>query len=262
VDASTTSQSEIAAGILARNGHFVLLALASADQFCDLLKPAARLTHATRGNSTSHFGGFPVLDGVDWPISRGKPLSLLLVLDLGELSDIDVGFALAHDGLLNFFYDAERQPWGFEGLGSGSCAVIHTPKGLGRSVVAPAGTLEFNEVPIDLVQMLTHPQPGHVSIANMDYDDDDGWEMLDRQLIGPQWPPGAFHRIGGWPTMVQESLHGICFDDSDKVVLLQLDCDHEAGWMWGDSGVLYFVIDRDSLDKQDFTNTFVVLQCC
>jgi len=238
-----------------------MLPSALADQFCDLLKPAARLTHAD-GGSASHFGGLPVLDGVDWPRIRNRPLSLLLVLDLGELAGIDVGFDLPAGGVLNFFYDAERQPWGFEGFGSGACAVIHTPDGTGRVTQAPAKALVFIEMPVDLTQMLTYPQPDHVPIPDLDDDYESDLDTLHHQLSGPQTPPGVFHRVGGWPTVIQQPLPGISFDDTDRVVLLQLDSDLEAGWMWGDSGILYFVIDRRSLDREDFNKTSVVLQCC
>ncbi|MBN4047599.1 DUF1963 domain-containing protein [Acidimicrobiaceae bacterium AH-315-P05] len=237
-----------------------MLPSAVADQFCELLKPAAKLTHSA-GLSASHFGGLPILDR-DWPRIRNRPLSLLLVLDLGELAGIDIGFNLPASGVLNFFYDAERQPWGFEGFGSSAYAVIYTPEGTGRVAHAPAKTLVFIEVPIDLTQMLTHPQPDHVSIPDPEGDLESEYEMLDLQLSGPQSPVGCFHRIGGWPTVIQHPLPGIAFDDSESVVLLQLDSDLEAGWMWGDSGILYFLIDRRSLDNQDFSNTSVVLQCC
>jgi len=43
--------------------------------------------------------------------------------------------------------------------------------------------------------------------------------------------------------------------------LLQLDTNGGAGWMWGDSGRLYFWVPRADLRAWRFERVWVVLQC-
>lgn len=45
------------------------------------------------------------------------------------------------------------------------------------------------------------------------------------------------------------------------VLLLQLDSDKKAGWMWGDAGMLYLFIERSALRSQDFSNVKHIIEC-
>lgn len=47
----------------------------------------------------------------------------------------------------------------------------------------------------------------------------------------------------------------------DWQLLLQLDYDNNLGWEWGDSGMLYFWIRKQDLEKQDFSNVWCEMQC-
>ncbi len=47
----------------------------------------------------------------------------------------------------------------------------------------------------------------------------------------------------------------------DWRLLLQLDCDDNLDWEWGDAGMLYFWIRQQDLEKQDFSNVWCELQC-
>ena len=49
--------------------------------------------------------------------------------------------------------------------------------------------------------------------------------------------------------------------ESDWQLLMQIDSDDNADWMWGDCGRLYFWIKSDDLKSQDFSNCWMVLQC-
>lgn len=48
----------------------------------------------------------------------------------------------------------------------------------------------------------------------------------------------------------------------DWQLLLQIDSDEEnLGAMWGDCGRVYFWIRQQDLQKRDFSNVWLVLQC-
>jgi uncharacterized protein YwqG len=46
----------------------------------------------------------------------------------------------------------------------------------------------------------------------------------------------------------------------DWQLLLQLDCDKNLDWEWGDTGMLYFWIRKQDLEKKDFSNVWCEMQ--
>jgi uncharacterized protein YwqG len=49
---------------------------------------------------------------------------------------------------------------------------------------------------------------------------------------------------------------------AEWMLLLQVDTDDEAGWMWGDSGTLYYWIRRPDLAAGRFDRIWMIFQCC
>jgi uncharacterized protein YwqG len=47
----------------------------------------------------------------------------------------------------------------------------------------------------------------------------------------------------------------------DWQLLLQLDCDRNLNWEWGDCGMLYFWIRSQDLARRDFSNVWCEMQC-
>jgi len=47
----------------------------------------------------------------------------------------------------------------------------------------------------------------------------------------------------------------------DWQLLLQLDCDGNLDWMWGDAGMVYFWIRSQDLEPQNFSNVWCEMQC-
>src|SRR5262245_12847927 len=84
-------------------------------------KPSLRmlLTEPSGDDQETRIGGLPLLpDEFDWPLGKdGEPLGFLAQINLGNLPTNPLG--LPDSGLLSFFFDIERQPWGcYEDAGS------------------------------------------------------------------------------------------------------------------------------------------------
>src|SRR3954470_20500279 len=80
---------------------------------------------------SSHSGGVPdVGPDFEWPRAR-SPLSFLLQVNLAELAPLPAAVPLPPAGLLSFFYDLVRMPWG--GVprrpGAAPWRVLFTPAG-------------------------------------------------------------------------------------------------------------------------------------
>ncbi len=73
----------------------------------------------------------------------------------------------------------------------------------------------------------------------------------------------------------QYNLHGVSYGPEDEErrfelkpgatnwqLLLQIDSEEKkTGMMWGDVGRIYFWIEKDALERRDFTNVWCILQC-
>ena len=170
---------------------------------------------------------------------------------------------LPRDGLLAFFYDAELQPWGrgFEGEELGLQVRWFGPGESLGPATPPAGARAFQEVPLGAVVELTLPEsfaPEGEDEDGNDFEDDyDTMEEI-RDAIAAD-PSGTRHRIGGYDNCVQNP---IVEDAPDAVLLLQLDSDDTAGWMWGDVGTVYVLIGKDDLAAGRFEAVRYELQCC
>jgi uncharacterized protein YwqG len=93
------------------------------------------------------------------------------------------------------------------------------------------------------------------------------------------------HQIGGWPRLVQNPIWDECHlvsqglpigntedwerahrtprngSKDDWRLLLQLDTDDDAGWMWGDVGTLFYAVDSTRPPMAAITEAWMVLQC-
>ena len=257
---------------------------ADADKFLRWLRPAGSLEPKSGVESRSYLGGRPVLSpDQSWPEFKGRPLSSLATIALSDLAGIDVGLSLPDAGVLNFFYDVTEQPWGFDPDDRGSWAVLHSIGG--EQAATTAGAEEFNNVPLAASQVVSFPNWGEDVLESLRTSRlDDCFELLD-ELRPAEWPEQANHQLGGWPLLEQGPLwvaaqltsNGIYAGDadwqahpryeelvggaSDWRLLLQVDSDERAGWMWGDVGKLYFVIRADDLAERRFDRVWLELQC-
>ena len=101
----------------------------------------------------------------------------------------------------------------------------------------------------------------------------------------PAAPSAAAHKILGWPDLMQGDnfteaqlvTNGLyCGDGTgyrdprakvlvtkrhDWQLLLQVDTDDNADMMWGDAGLVYFLIKKDDLATRSFDNIWFSFQC-
>lgn len=95
----------------------------------------------------------------------------------------------------------------------------------------------------------------------------------------------SIHMLLGSPIEIQNPMEEMCqlcfhgFDEIDHNInfdaevahlragvkdwqlLLQLDCDDNLDWLWGDAGMLYFWIRKQDLEEQNFSNVWCEMQC-
>ena len=191
-------------------------------------------------------------------------------------------------GTMAFFCDPET--WGFDPQVRGHCKVIYVPEG--------ARLIEL-KTPDDLPEEARFPKrtisfktewtlPSRLlpdNVASETWDDDEYQELL-AELIPTEEGNETVHRCGGHPQEVQGDMrlecqlvsNGLYCGDStgyedprraelekgtgDWQLLLQVDSDEEhMGWMWGDSGRIYFWARQQDIKELDFDHCWSIVQC-
>ncbi len=213
-----------------------------------------------------------------WPVREGRPLALVAVLDLSELAGFESPVNLPSEGVLNFFFDADDQPWGFDPADANGWAVLLAEVGRASEREAPDGLDPFDLVPLEPVAVRSMPSWEESVAADLTEDELSALEDPPSDALG-----STRHRVGGWPDLIQAPFwlecqlasSGIGPDRSQEArtrdvvggasdwqLLMQIDSDEDAGFMWGDVGRLYFSIRRQDLAEQRFDRVWLTLQCC
>jgi uncharacterized protein YwqG len=234
----------------------------------------------------SRFGGTALLPGGQaWPATRaGRPLSFLAQVSTADIQ-VPAGVPdLPAGTLLAFFYEAgEQQGWGFDPGDRQFSVVIAVPAAGAVAVASPPGALAFPAYRMLPRTVTTIPDHGEPSLDEMNADYAVFRQLhadLDRDDVAP------WHRMFGWPDLVQNPMqlecqlaaNGIYLGDGkgyrhpraaelapgaeDWLLLLQLDTDDEIGWMWGDTGTIYYWIRRLDLLTARFDQAWMIFQCC
>jgi uncharacterized protein YwqG len=234
----------------------------------------------------SRFGGTALLPADHaWPTTRaGRPLSFLAQLSTADIQ-VPTGVAgLPADTVLAFFYEAgEQQGWGFDPGDRQFSAVIPVPAADAVAVASPPQALAFPAYRMLPRPVTTIPDRGEPSLGGLDAD-----YAVFRQLYADldRDDKAPWHRMFGWPDLVQNPMQlecqlaasGIYVGDpkgyrhpraaelalgaADWLLLLQLDTDDEIGWMWGDTGTIYYWIRRQDLLAARFDQAWMIFQCC
>jgi len=214
----------------------------------------------------SKIGGRPDLPaGVPWPRWQGRPLPFLAQLRLADMTGYDGEKTLPGSGLLYFFYDTERMPWGLDPTAHGGWRVIYceTITDL-RRTQAPAlmpPISVYRSCVVEFSAGLTLPpwDSHFVDALALSERESDSYYWLEREVVGLMGGEGALHRSLGYPDQIQGEM--LEARTSAARLLLQLDSAAEAGMAWGDRGRLYFWIEEEALRQKDFGRVWVTWQC-
>lgn len=238
------------------------------------------------GAARSRIGGLPRLpSGTDWPTRQGRPMAFLAELDLVELRGAGGADWLPADGALQFFYDNQDMPWGFDPVDRDGWLVLHVRED-GETRPAPVNLGRddrFPEKHLRPVMATSYPHPDRLGpdFTSRDYDFDQVDALLDAGA-----KVGEDHRVGGYPSPIQGDdmeleaqlasngikvggSEGYATDDAKQLepgaadwrLLLQIDSDDDAEMMWGDAGKLYFWVREQDARAADFSKVWLVLQC-
>ncbi len=244
------------------------------------------------GVGGSKLGGAPDLPvAFRLPPDRA-PIDFLLQINLAEASPLDQTAALLPSGLLSFFYDLNEQPWGFDPKRLNGFCVHHTPAGvpLVRTPM-PRPDHVLGECRIDLRAGLTLPHIGsrvygHFDqLANLNDSEAEAYFAYSEEVERLGGPKRGNHHLLGHSDNVQGDMqleaqlvtNGLyCGNETgykdprrkaleagadDWMLLLQLDSDDTAEFMWGDLGMLYYWIRKQDLAENRFDSVWMTLQC-
>jgi uncharacterized protein (TIGR02996 family) len=235
------------------------------DQLLRLARPAltfkaARAAETALAVGASKLGGRPDLPpGTNWPKWRKEPLAFLAQFNLADLRASPVCGELPAAGVLSVFYAGDDKA--FDNSDKGGWRVFHFPHApaLARRDF-PADLDEddrFRPCRVSFTEILTLPErdsPWELDLppAAEDGADNDPYGKLieDEGSLG--------NRLLGYASSLQNDVY-----NRKKVRhFLTVDSDDKPGWMWGDTGLLYFTIAEEHLRDNRFDRIRFEMQCC
>lgn len=253
---------------------------------------AFSLNPGKAGVGGSKLGGAPDLPG-DFRFPPGSgPLDFLLQINLAEASALDQTESLPKSGLLSFFYDLKEQHWGFDPKHLNGFLVCFTPSDVPLVPTAMARPkFVLDERRTSLRAGLTLPHQGSRvfdqfdKLANLNDEESDAYFAYSDEVERLGLPKSGNHHLLGHSDNVQGDMqleaqlvtNGLyCGNPTgykdprrkalesgadDWTLLLQLDSDDTAGFMWGDVGMLYYWIRKQDLAENRFDRVWMTLQC-
>ncbi|TYS67675.1 DUF1963 domain-containing protein [Sutcliffiella horikoshii] len=219
---------------------------------------------------SSKIGGSPDLPvGWEFPRYEDDYLTFMLQVNLSEAKPYDKDNLLPESGIMYLFYEALEQPWGFK-EDEGCFKVLYfdgdmeelerkeSPSSRTEFVAFPAFRLSFEP----MVTLSENPE-------NLDFADEEeeaNYFDFRQELVQPKGEDGkvvAAHYMLGEPLNIQDDvLYELFEGGKDPVLLFQIDSDEElADVMWGDSGMLYFCMEKEDLREKRFDWVRFTLQC-
>lgn len=261
-----------------------------------LIKPSIRVCSLLSDDEhlklgTSKLGGKPDLPpGFNWPVFEDSPLSFLAQLNLLDFKQYDTEGILPPEGMLYFFYNNEKQPWGFDPADRGNWLVAYSKmpyQQLSRTIPPPElyrnGMFKTGKLSFYLEDTLPGWEALPIQSLNLDGEELDKYLLLAEQVNSLNDP--IIHRLLGYPQEFQGEMqlecqlvsHGLYMGDADAYndprvnelkpgarnwqLLFQLDSEQNLGMFWGDVGRLYFWISQDALKTRHFEQAWLILQC-
>ena len=254
-------------------------------KIADVKRPAVRL-QKTSEFRVSKFGGTPVVqtDKFHWPRNNGKPMAFLAQLDLAEISQVHRYDWLSKEGVILFFYDVHEMPWGFDPKDRGKWCVLYLSNPDGNAHFPEDMDDEFkipeSFIKPELVEIFPHYDDPSIEILGLTDEESDLYCDLDDRGDEPS------HQVGGFPLPVQgnymelesqlasngvyvgtpegyesREAKGLRSGAKDWKLLFQFDSDDALEVMWGDCGTIYFWVQQQKAKRNEFDNSWLVLQC-
>ncbi|MEU5262505.1 YwqG family protein [Amycolatopsis sp. NPDC021455] len=267
-----------------------------ASAWIGLSRPGIRLAPDGEGPRVGRIGGLPVMpEDMAWPEWPGRgPLDFLAAVDCAALPREFLSIPLPEAGTLLFFsFDGFRRESDDEPLledVEGS-RVLFVPAGV--PVVeraAPEGPVPYPALDVFAEVVATAPEREHIlleqtKIANGEslaeavetvlLPDGCGGTDVFGELAAQARGRGREHQVGGFAAPVQGAVENeiaaeVLGDYRDPrraeeaarwVLLAQIDTDDKTDMIWGDAGMLYWVIRTDDLEAGRFDRARCTLQC-
>jgi uncharacterized protein YwqG len=232
----------------------------------------------------SKLGGQPWLPlGSSWPVTdHGKALTFLAQINFAEMPPLD-GFP-AH-GIVQFFifgddfYGANfDSDFGEDALSvQRHFRVIHWPNVNAEATQAPVKISANDSLPFDPeteYAMLFEAKDAPMSSGDVDIKSLLGTDLfhiideyakangVDDGEVGEEvfkCLEGMGHKVGGYPGFTQTDPRN---ENTEYILLFQLDTDDDVAMMWGDVGIANFFIPEDNLRRGDFSRVMYNWDCC
>lgn len=257
-----------------------------------LAEPAVQLIKNPH-KTNSKLGGKPVADREDfiWPRSGGAPMTFLAQLDLSEISQKFHYDWLPNRGALLFFYDIKNMPWGYDPNDRDKWKVIYqssptieidTPSDINEAHAIVEQFLSARKIEV----LPSYDAPGVRKLNLRDEEIDLYIEIGEHFEEFNSYGDFPAHQIGGLPQPIQGdemqfeakmASNGNFMGDgkgyrnateqdfevakSEWKLLFQFDSDEEVNAMWGDLGMLYFWVETEKAKVNDYSDTWLILQC-
>lgn len=225
----------------------------------------------------SKIGGVPdIHSGFQWfRNEEGRAITFLMQINCKEIHQLDKDNIFPEKGMLYFFYDFDNNPWNSSDEGGKGYAVYYYDGDISelRSCPFPddRGCEYFkyaeencviDEQPVKFFAVPDLPEYDDYQKTDEEYSYEE-YEAARHKLLG--YDPDAysedFFKLGGYSNSIQYSLSEEF--DSGYVQLCQLSTfeSENCGFMFGDSGNLYFYIKKEDLSSRRFDRVEMTLQC-
>ncbi|WP_214821892.1 MULTISPECIES: YwqG family protein [unclassified Exiguobacterium] len=198
----------------------------------------------------SKFGGYPDLPNAS--MHPGENFTFLAQLRLSDLAEFDYLEELPKEGLLSFFYELDENPK------------------MELDELHPWNVLYTEETDLERIKIGKTLEERHITFENgfgkklsglMGTMSDEAFGELYTILEQDE-----LHVVGGTPDSIQMNV----FEEArqrfgkrfnNPFLLLQVDHSEKLDIMFGDGGILYFVIPEDALRAKRFEEVQAILQC-
>jgi len=225
----------------------------------------------------SYFGGLPDLpEDMTWPErAPGEPLSFLGQVNFKDIEQFDSAKDLPKDGLLQFYYHSSQDAWGDKPKDKSNWKVIHVAK---KDMPQKKRKLPVDNKKIDVTpgtgdyEIFELYQPTKLffyealSLPSCQSEKIKSLQLKDKEINSLYEAFFSYddnlmrHQFFGEPRPLQ-SLNEILFT-KQTCLFFQIDSDDNPGWLWGDCGILYFLMQKQDLEKRDFDKVWMILQSC